>query len=135
MSNNSSCSSDSNTFQMYQDFDILFGDPIPRRDRWDHSQIDWDAHVKKLCHEQHFNREYQMSLQAFNKLISILSSLLKRNDVENSSSLFFQISCSQGTLNSSRLSCYLLLRLLVYMYLSQLMRTFTNYLKCIVISS
>ena len=57
------------------------------------------------------------------------------NDVENSSSLFFQISCSQGILNSSRLSCYLLLRLLVYMYLSQLMRTFTNYLKCIVISS
>ena len=55
--------------------------------------------------------------------------------VENSSSLFFQISCSHGFLNSSRLSCYLLLRLLVYTYLSQLMRTFTNYLKCIVISS
>ena len=55
--------------------------------------------------------------------------------VENSSSLFFQISCSQGILNSSSLSCYLLLRLLAYMYLSQLMRTFTNYLKCIVISS
>ena len=55
--------------------------------------------------------------------------------VKNSSSRFFQISCSQGILNSSRLSCYLLLRLLVYMYLSQLMRTFTNYLKCIVISS
>ena len=56
-------------------------------------------------------------------------------NAENSSSRFFQISCSQGILNSSRLSCYLLLRLLVYMYLSQLMRTFTNYLKCIVISS
>ena len=55
--------------------------------------------------------------------------------VENSSSRFFQISCSQGILNSSRLPCYLLLRLLVYMYLSQLMRTFTNYLKCIVILS
>ena len=54
--------------------------------------------------------------------------------VENSSSRFFQISCSQGIHNSSRLSCYLLLRLLVYMYLSQLMRTFTNYLKCIVFS-
>ena len=54
--------------------------------------------------------------------------------VENSSSRFYLISCSQGILNSSRLSCYLLLRLLVYMYLSQLMRTFTNYLKCIVIS-
>ena len=55
--------------------------------------------------------------------------------VENSSSRFYLISCSQGILNSSRLSCYFLLRLLVYMYLSQLMRTFTNYLKCIVISS
>ena len=66
---------------MYQDFDILFGDPIPRRDSWDHSQIDWDTHVEKLCHEQCFNREYQMSLQAFNKLVSILSPLLKRNGV------------------------------------------------------
>ena len=55
--------------------------------------------------------------------------------VENSSSPLILISCSQGILNSSRLSFYLLLRLLVYMYLSQLMRTFTNYLKCIVISS
>ena len=58
-------------FQMYQDFDILFGDPIPRRDRWDHSRIDWDTHVEEQCHKQHFNREYQMSLQAFNKLVSI----------------------------------------------------------------
>ena len=40
---------------------------------------------------------------------------------------------SQGILNSSSFSCCLLLRLLIYMYLSQLMRTFTNYLKCIVI--
>ena len=55
--------------------------------------------------------------------------------VEKSSPLFFQISCTQGILNSSRLSCSLLLRSLVYMYLSQLMRTFTNYLKYIVISS
>ena len=58
MSNNSSCSSDSNIFQMYQDFHILFGDPIPRMDQWDHRQIDWDAHVEKLCQEQHFNMEY-----------------------------------------------------------------------------
>ena len=60
--------------------------------------------------------------------------IIQSTCVKNSSSRFFQISCSQGILNSSRLSCYLLLRLLVYMYLSQLMRTFTNYLKCIVIS-
>ena len=68
------------------------------------------------------------------KLLSETNDTMK-DSVENSSSRFYLISCSQGILNSSRLSCYLLLRLLVYMYLSQLMRTFTNYLKCIVISS
>ena len=55
--------------------------------------------------------------------------------VENFNTRLLLISCSQGILSSSSFSCYLLLRLLVYMYLSQLMRTFTNYLKCIVISS
>ena len=54
--------------------------------------------------------------------------------VENPNTRLILISCSQGILSSSSFSCYLLLRLLVYMYLSQLMRTFTNYLKCIVIS-
>ena len=48
--------------------------------------------------------------------------------VENPNTRLILISCSQGILCSSSLSCYLLLRLLVYMYLSQLMRTFTNYL-------
>ena len=57
------------------------------------------------------------------------------NHVENPNTRLLLISCSQGILSSSSFSCYLLLRLLVYMYLSQLMRTFTNYLKCIVISS
>ena len=74
MSDNSSCSSESSTFQMYQDFDMLFDDPLPRRDQWDHSWIDWDAHVEQLFHEQLFNREYRMSLQAFNKLLSLLLS-------------------------------------------------------------
>ena len=55
--------------------------------------------------------------------------------VENSNTRLLLISCSQGILSSSSFSCYLLLRLLVYMYLSQLMRTFTNYLKCSLISS
>ena len=57
------------------------------------------------------------------------------DSVENSNTRLLLISCSQGILSSSSFSCYLLLRLLVYMYLSQLMRTLTNYLKCIVISS
>ena len=92
MRDNSSCSLESNTFQMYQDFDILFGDPVPRRDRWDHSQIDWDAHVEQLCHEQHFKRENEMSLQAFNKLISLLSPLLE--SYEWQSTKHYQKDCS-----------------------------------------
>ena len=66
---------------MYQDFNIIFDDPIPRRERWDHTQIDWDAHVEKLCHEQCFKREYRMSLEAFNKLVFILSPSLQRNNM------------------------------------------------------
>ena len=69
MSDDSSCSSNLDTFQMYQDFEIICDDPIPRRDRWDRTRIDWAAHVEKLCHEQHFKREYRMSLEAFNKLV------------------------------------------------------------------
>ena len=86
MSDDSSCSSNLDTFQMYQDFDIIFDDPIPRWDRWDHTRIDWDAHVEKICHEQHFKREYQMSLEAFNKLVCILSPSLQRNSMYSCSS-------------------------------------------------
>ena len=46
----------------------------------------------------------------------------------------FLISCCPEILNSLWLSWFLLLKIVVYMYLSQLMRTFTNYLKCIVFS-
>ena len=47
----------------------------------------------------------------------------------------FLISCSQVILSSSCSPGIFSERLLVYVYLSQLMRTFTNYLKCIVFSS
>ena len=42
--------------------------------------------------------------------------------VENLNTRLLLISCSQGILSSSSFSCYPLLRLFVYMYLSQLMR-------------
>ena len=81
MSNDSSCSSNLDTFQMYQDFDIIFDDPIPRSDRCDHTRINCDAHVEKLRHEQHFKREYQMTLEVFNKLVFILSPSFQRNNM------------------------------------------------------
>ena len=86
MSDDSSCSSNLDTFQMYQDFEIIFDDPIPRRDQWDHTRIDWDEHVEKLCREQRFKREYRMSLEAFNKLVFILSLSLQRNNMYSHSS-------------------------------------------------
>ena len=46
----------------------------------------------------------------------------------------FLIACFQGILNASWLSWYLILTIACYMYLSQHMRTLTNYLKCIVFS-
>ena len=68
----------------------------------------------------------QGTLLTFNLLICNAPIVWIDDDVENSSSLFFQISCSQGILNGSRMSYSLLSRSLVYMYLSQLMRTSTK---------
>ena len=70
-----------------------------------------------------------------NSAIAVEVSEEVTDTVENLNTRLLLISCSQGILSSSSFSCYPLLRLFVYMYLSQLMRTFTNYLKCIVISS
>ena len=93
----------------------------------------WLQAVALLQLDEIQTRAPNKHVRAFKARVQEALKVLLRN-VENSSTLYFLISCSQGILNSSRLSCFLLLRLLVYMYLSQLMRTFTNYLKCIVLS-
>ena len=100
-----------------------------------HSTSDRTKHIDIRTSFVKEYQEYGKIIIKFVKSEENEADIFTKNTVENSSSLFFQISCSQGILNSSRLSCFLLLRLLVHMYLSQLMRTFTNYLKCIVISS
>ena len=40
--------------------------------KWVHQQIDWNEHVTKLLHENRFQREYRMSLEAFNQLLELL---------------------------------------------------------------
>ena len=120
----------------------------------------WEAEIKgqeQLLHTRIWKGQSNSSLENFisqhrNAYVSMQASaehvqyqlpnehsrvgfLLEAIHVENPNTRLLLISCSQGILSSSSFSCYLLLRLLVYMYLSQLMRTFTNYLKCIVISS
>ena len=91
---------------------------LPMDENGERKRATISEHIKDLCQQQ-VSREDQLRFKLKidgDQLDDLIS-------VENSSSRFFQISCSQGILNSSRLSCYLLLRLLVYMYLSQLMRT------------
>ena len=43
-----------------------------RRPRWIHKRLDWAEHLRKLHHEQAFDRTYQMSLDAFNILLDLL---------------------------------------------------------------
>ena len=100
--------------------------------KFGHKKADcWDLKNKKEKHQ-----ENEKKVQKDKSQVRCLKcGNLGHYAVENSNTRLLLISCSQGILSSSSFSCYLLLRLLVYMYLSQLMRTFTNYLKCVVISS
>ena len=95
-----------------------------------HKSVMIDDGVIYLCQSISDSIICSMSVSSFS--LGLESFLMMY--VENPNTRLILISCSQGILCSSSLSCYLLLRLLVYMYLSQLMRTFTDYLKCIVIS-
>ena len=49
-----------------------------RKKRWKHTRLNWNAHVALLTHENHFQREYRMSLGTFKKLHNILYPLLNR---------------------------------------------------------
>ena len=47
-----------------------------RKPNWQHSRIDWKAHVDQLLHESLFQRTYRMSLKAFEKLTFLLGDRL-----------------------------------------------------------
>ena len=49
-----------------------------RKNRWKHTRLNWNDHVDLLMHENHFQREYRMSVDTFNKLHHILFPLLNR---------------------------------------------------------
>ena len=54
-----------------------------RSERWEHTRINWDAHVTKLLHENAFNPEYRMSLSSFSKLCNILDGCLQRDHTKS----------------------------------------------------
>ncbi|KAI2500618.1 hypothetical protein MHU86_13839 [Fragilaria crotonensis] len=43
-----------------------------RRPKWIHKRLNWEEHVRKLHHEQAFDRTYRMSFDAFNRLLDLL---------------------------------------------------------------
>ena len=49
-----------------------------RKERWQHRRIDWPEHLKLLLHENSFQDDYGMSLNAWNKLRSIVRVHLER---------------------------------------------------------
>jgi len=63
--------------QDMQDLSFLSGVEKIRNDRWEHTCLDWNAHVLQLQHEGSFENEYLMSLHAHGKLIQILDRLLQ----------------------------------------------------------
>ena len=46
-----------------------------RGERWDHSRVSWDAHARKLAHENQFVAEYRMELPTHQRLVQFLSPL------------------------------------------------------------
>ena len=50
----------------------------PRRGRWHHNRLDWNAHVQQLIHERRFANEYRMSPSAHRNLVRLLDPILQR---------------------------------------------------------
>ena len=45
---------------------------LTRRTKWEHKQLAWLDHVKKLHHEKMLTQTYRMSLEAFDTLVNLL---------------------------------------------------------------
>ena len=51
---------------------VLLLSLLTRRTKWEHKQLAWPDHVKKLHHEIFFTQTYRMSLEAFDTLVNLL---------------------------------------------------------------
>ena len=63
-----------------QDFEFLNSVHRLRIDKWEHSRLNWDAHVRQLVHEDSFENEYGMPLSCYNGLVHILRPKLQKKD-------------------------------------------------------
>jgi hypothetical protein len=63
-----------------QDFEFLNSVHRLRIDKWEHSRLNWDDHVRQLVHEDSFENEYGMPLSCYNGLVHILRPKLQKKD-------------------------------------------------------
>jgi hypothetical protein len=47
-----------------------------RKSYWEHERLDWDRHVQKLLHKDHFHTRYCMPLEEFNALVELLGDVI-----------------------------------------------------------
>ena len=73
---------DNPTDRLQDMHDVAFLDRVQqiRNDRWEHSRLNWNAHVVQLQHEGSFENEYLMSLRSHGRLVRILDPLLQRKE-------------------------------------------------------
>ena len=50
---------------------VLLLSLLTRRTKWEHQQLAWLDHVKKLQHEKTFTQTYRISLEAFDTLVNL----------------------------------------------------------------
>ena len=66
--------------QDLQDLEFLNNVHQMRIDRWEHSRLDWEEHVRKLMHEDLFENEYGMPLGCYRELVHILDPILRKKE-------------------------------------------------------
>ena len=66
--------------QDLQDFEFLNSVHRLRIDKWEHSRLNWDDHVRQLVHEDSFENEYGMPLSCYKGLVHILHPKLQKKD-------------------------------------------------------
>ena len=61
-----------------QDLEFLNKVHGVRNDRWDHTRLNWEEHVRQLLCEKSVENEYGMSLNCYRELLNILDPILQK---------------------------------------------------------
>jgi hypothetical protein len=54
-----------------------------RKIKWKHTRLNWKEHVEQLLHEESFDNQYRMSLEAFTTLVDLLRPMITPNIIKS----------------------------------------------------